>query len=92
MGFSPIDHYKKTVAIPLLDSLIIQTQDRFFDKDLHARNLLDLLQSIIVYQALQLDDEVEGMLFCVKDIPFPKSLGNEVLGWKTGSQQIGGLR
>ena len=24
MGFSPIDHYKKTVAIPLLDSLIIQ--------------------------------------------------------------------
>ena len=63
-----------------------------FDEDLHARNLLGLLQSIIVYQALQLDDEVEGMLFCVKDIPFPKSLGNEVLGWKTGSQQIGGLR
>ena len=54
-----------------------------FDEDLHARNLLGLLQSIIVYQALQLDDEVEGMLFCEKDIPFPKSLGNEVLGWKT---------
>ena len=24
VGFNPIDHYKKTVAIPLLDSLIIQ--------------------------------------------------------------------
>ena len=72
---------KKTVAVPLLDSLIIQMQDRFFDEDLHARNLLGLLQSIIVYQALQLDDEVEGMLFCEKDIPFPKSLGNEVLSF-----------
>ena len=39
------------------------------------------MQSIIVYQALQLDDEVGGMLFW--EIPFPKSLGNEVLGWKT---------
>ena len=26
---SPIDHYKKSGAIPLLDSLIIQMQDRF---------------------------------------------------------------
>ena len=36
MGFSPIDHYKKTVAIPLLDSLIIQMQDRFSDEDRQA--------------------------------------------------------
>ena len=43
--------------------------------------MLGLVQSIIVYQALQLDDEVGGMLFW--EIPFPKSLGNEVLGWKT---------
>ena len=65
---SPIDHYKKTVAIPLLDSLIIQMQDRFSDKDRHARHLLCLVQSIIVKKALQLDDEVEGMLFWEKDI------------------------
>ena len=26
---SPIDHYKKSMAIPLLDSLIIRMQDRF---------------------------------------------------------------
>ena len=44
------------------------------------------MQSIIVYQALQLDDEVGGVLSWEKDIPFPKSLGNEVLGWKTLSQ------
>ena len=32
MGFNPIDHYKKTVAIPLRDSLILQMQDRFLTK------------------------------------------------------------
>ena len=67
MGFSPIDHYKKTVAIPLLDSLIIQMQDRFSDEDRHARHLLCVVPSIIVNRALQLDDEVEGMLFWEKD-------------------------
>ena len=80
---SSIDHYKKTVAIPLLDSLIIQMQDRFSVEDRHASHLLCAVPSIIVNKALQLDDEVEGMLFWEKDNPFPKSLGIEVLRWKT---------
>ena len=41
------------------------------------------MSSIFVNKALQLDDEVEGMLFWEKDNPFPKSLGNEVLRWRT---------
>ena len=45
---SPIDHYKKSGAIPLLDSLIIQMQDRFSDEDRHARHSLYLVPSIIV--------------------------------------------
>ena len=80
---SSIDHYKKTVAIPLLDSLIIQMQHRFSVEDRHARHLLCAVPSIIVNKALQLDDEVEGMLLWGKDIPFLKSLGNEVRRWKT---------
>ena len=76
---SSIDRYKRTVATPLLDSLIIQMQDRFCKGDRHARHLLCLVPSIIVKTALQLDDEVEGILFWEKDIPFLKSLsGNEV--------------
>ena len=75
---SPIDYYKKTVAIPL-HSLIIKMKDRFSDEDRHARHLLCLVPSIMVNKALQLDDVVEGMLFCEEDIPFLKSLGNEVL-------------
>ena len=52
---SPIDRYKKTVAILLFDSLIIQMQDRFSDEDRHVRHLLCLVPSIIVNKALQLD-------------------------------------
>ena len=53
---SPIDHYKKSVAIPLLDSLIIQIQDRFSDEDRHARHLLYLVPSIIVNDTLELSE------------------------------------
>ena len=51
-------------------------QRRFSDEDRHAQDLLCVVPSIIVNKALWLDDEVEGMLFWVKDIPFLKSLGN----------------
>ena len=44
-SYSPIEHYKKSVATPLLDSLIIQMQDRFSDEDRHARHLLYLVPS-----------------------------------------------
>ena len=64
-------------------------QDRFSDEDRHAHHLLCLVPSIIVNKALQLDDEVEGMLFWGKDIPFLKSLGNEVRRWKTLWQSTG---
>ena len=84
---SQIDRYKNTVAIPLLDSLIMQMQGRFSDEDRQARHLLcvvpapppppGVVPSIIANKALQLDDEVEGMLSREKDhIPFLKSLGN----------------
>ena len=72
-----------TVAIPLLDSLIIQMQDWFSDEDHHASHLLCLMLTIIVNKELQLDDELEGMLSWEKDIPFLKSIGNEVRRWKT---------
>ena len=52
-------------------------QGRFSDEDGHARHLLCAMPSTIVNKALQLEyDEVEGMLFWEKDIPFLKSLGN----------------
>ena len=82
---SPIDHYKKSVAIPLLDFLIIQMQGRFSDEDSHARHLLYLVPSTIVTcnSALELSEATEGMLFWENDLPFPKSLENELRRWQT---------
>ena len=70
------------MAIPHLDSLIIQMQDRFSDEDRHARHLLYLVPSIIVNKTLKLSEATEGMLFWENDLPFPKSLGNELRGWQ----------
>ena len=76
---SPIYHFKKTV----------NNAGSSFDEDRHARNFLCLVPSIIVNKALQLDDEVEGMLFWEKDNPFPKSLEMRYLdGKRSGSQQM----
>ena len=79
----PIDHYRKSMAIPLLDSLIIQMQDRFSDEDRHARHLLYLVPSIIVNDSLELSEATEGMLSWENDLPFPKSLGNELRRWQS---------
>ena len=66
----------RRLATSLLDFLIMQMQGRFSDEHSHTSHLLYVVPSIIVNKALQQDDEVEGMLFWEKDIPFLKSLGN----------------
>ena len=74
------------MAIPLLDSLIIQIQDRFSDEDRHARHSLYLVPCIIVNNTLELSEATEGLLFWENDLPFPKSLGNELQRWQTMCQ------
>ena len=76
------------MAIPLLDSLIIQMQDRFSDEDRHARHLLYLVPSIIINNTLELSEATEGILFWDNDLPFPKSLGNELLRWQIMWQSV----
>lgn len=71
------------MAIPLLDSLIIQMQDQFSDEDHHTRHLLYLVPSIIVNNTQELSETAKGMLFWENDLPFPKSLGNEPRRWQT---------
>ena len=59
-------------------------QDRFSDEDRHAHHLLCLVPSIIVNRGTAAgSDKVKGALYWEKDIPFLKSLGNEVRRWKT---------
>ena len=66
---------KKSVAIRLLDSLIIQMQDRFSDEDRHARHLLYLSWLITPWSYLKQQKA------CCSGI-MTKSLGNELLRWQ----------
>lgn len=57
-------------------------QDWFLDEDRHAGHLLSLVPSVVVTKALQLDDEVEGMLFCMGErlsiFQIPWNLGTKM--------------
>ncbi|RMX48155.1 hypothetical protein pdam_00014705, partial [Pocillopora damicornis] len=78
-----IDHYKKSVAIPLLDSLTIQMQDQFSDEDRHTRHLLYLLITPWSYLKQQKACCSGGMTF-----HFPNPLGMSCKDGKLcGSQQ-----
>ena len=78
---SPKEHYKRVVAIPLLDSLLNQMVERFSDEGRHASDLLCLVPSILLSSDIQPFDYLEGMLHWERDLPFPKSLRNEVIRW-----------
>ena len=58
-------------------------QDRFSDESRHDSHLLYLVSSIIVNNTLELSEAPEGMLFWENDLPFLKSLGNELRRWQT---------
>ena len=45
---SPKEHYKRTVAIPLLDSLCSHIEERLSGEGCHARGLLCLVSAIIL--------------------------------------------
>ena len=44
----PIDYYRRAVAIPLLDNLITQLQQRYTGQERHAHGLLCLIPSIML--------------------------------------------
>ena len=79
---SPQDHYTKTIAIPLLDSLITQLDERFSTEGKNAYSLLCLVPSIIASEGLILTEKIDDPLYWERDLPFPQSLGNELRRWQ----------
>ena len=77
-----VQHYKRVVAIPLLDSLIGQMVERFSDEGHHASNLLCLVPSMLLSSGINPIEKLEGMLHWEKDLPFAKSLQNELIRWQ----------
>lgn len=76
---SPPEHYKRAIAIPLLDSLINQLEDRYNVEGRHAHSLLCLVPTILLSSG---DIETEGLHFWQRDLPFPNSLVSEARRWK----------
>ena len=75
-------HYKRTIAIPLLDNLSVQMDQRFNGEDRHARGLLSLVPSIFLDSTVNPDEYINDMLKWDKDLQYPKSLGSEIRRWK----------
>ena len=77
-----MEHYRMTIAIQLLDSLILQMVERFRGKERQAGALLFLVPSEMSTRTEEYQEHIEGMLNWERDLPFPKSLGSELRRWQ----------
>ena len=62
------EHYKRTIAIPLLDNISAQMDQRFNGEDCHARGLLSLVPSIFLDSSVNPDEYINDMLKWEKDL------------------------
>ena len=81
---TPREHYKRAVAIPLLDSLLTQLNDRFTGENSHQAALLCLIPSLIIASSSeQLSEKLDSLMYWKADLPYPMSLSSEVRRWQT---------
>ena len=80
---TPQEHYKRSIAIPLLDCLIVQLKDRFHGDSRHTQSLLSLIPSVLISSKVQHLHHLDGLLFWDADLPCPKSLSSELRRWHT---------
>ena len=60
---SPQEHYKRVVAIPLVDCFINQLENRFHGDGRHASVLLCLVPSVMLSSKVQLSDHLDDFLY-----------------------------
>jgi hypothetical protein len=82
---SPQEHYKRAVAIPLLDSFINQLEERFGSEESNGHVLLCLIPSVLLsrYSGRELSEHLEELLFWEQDLPCSKSLESELRRWQS---------
>ncbi len=84
---SPSQHYKRAIAIPLIDSLLSQMKERFSNDHGHSKRLLFLIPAIITLSdnlnIESIKEAKQSLLFWESDLPFPSSLQNELRRWHT---------
>ena len=62
------EHYKRTFAIPLLDNISAQMDQRFNGEDRHAHGLLSLVPSLCLDSSVNPDEYINDMLNWEKDL------------------------
>lgn len=78
---SPQEHYKRVIALPLLDSLITQLKERFDGENKRRiQALLSLVPSVMLSMDAEFSDQ--DFMFWKEDLPTPKSLAGELRRWK----------
>ncbi|KAL5514919.1 hypothetical protein EMCRGX_G000003 [Ephydatia muelleri] len=80
-SISPMEHYKRTVAIPFLDYLCGQMEERF-KADMKQITPIVLVPSILVATPMYPDNILDNLLKWEIDLPFPKSLPSELRRWE----------
>ena len=73
------DHYHVTVAVPFLDHILVQLDQRFSSMSNTATSLLGLIPSIIIDRELDLQAAIE---LYSRDLPSPELIPQELLRWK----------
>ena len=77
---SPMEYCERSIAIPLLDSLVNKLEDRYAVEGHQAHNLLRLVPAFLLSSDVVI--KIEGLLFWQRDLPFPNSLTSEVRRWQ----------
>ena len=73
------DHYRVNVAVPFLDHITVQLDQRFSNLSNTATSLLGLIPSIIIDRELDLQAAIE---LYYRDLPSPELIPQELLRWK----------
>ena len=79
---SPMEHYKRAVAIPVIGYLCGQMEGRFRGETHHTRCLFSLVPTILVTTSVNPDNILDNLLKWEIDLPLPRSYPSEVRRWE----------
>ncbi len=73
---NPKEHYKRAIAIPLLDSFICQLKDRFEKDNVRSCELLCLITSVFLdsNSSIELQNHLDELLYWSQDLLSLKNL------------------
>lgn len=79
------EHYKRVVAIPVLDSFISQLEERFDSEGKQGHTILCLVPSMMLNfsPSVQLSEHINDLLYWEQDLPCSTSLPSELRRWQS---------